>query len=374
MDPLQDAPSIKLYPILAPFAWLYGMIIWIRNRLYDWHILPSESFDIPVISVGNITVGGTGKTPHVEYLIRMLSEASYRIAVLSRGYGRHTRGFHEVKMTSTAREVGDEPLQIKHKFPDITVAVDANRRRGIRKLEAMRGIDIVLLDDAYQHRSVIPAVSILLTNYERMIYKDKIMPMGRLRESIDEKHRAHMVIVTKCPKDLRPIDYRILGKYLCLFPYQNLFYTGLQYDELQPVFVTENVERISLERFCNEPGEVLIVTGISSPQQLTEHIGEYTFRTRLWEFGDHHEFSEHDLERIEEWVTYATEAGEKGYVLITEKDAARLINNPAVSPILRRHLYYLPLHIHFLLDQKETFDKQLKEAITRFRCNVSQKK
>ena len=338
-------------------------------------MLPTESFDIPVISVGNISVGGTGKTPHIEHLIRTLSDASYRIAVLSRGYKRHTRGFRLVSMSSTATEVGDEPLQIKHKFPTVTVAVDANRRRGIRKLaEQTPGIDIILLDDAYQHRFVTPALSILLTSYERMIYEDKLLPVGRLREPIEEKARANIVIVTKCPEVLKPIDYRLLAKHLNLYPYQNLYFTGLRYDELKPVFPSENTERVTAEQLSNEPNDVLLVAGIASPGLFAEYIGKYTPHTQLWKFGDHHEFSSRDLRKIEDWITASIEKGGRGYVIVTEKDAARLLNCPRVSSLLKRHLYYLPLHVHFMLEQEPAFNNQIKESVIRFRRRVIQKK
>ena len=375
MNNRQETPDIKLYPILAPFAWLYGIGVWIRNRLFDWNMLPTESFDIPVISVGNISVGGTGKTPHIEHLIRTLSDASYRIAVLSRGYKRHTRGFRLVSMSSTATEVGDEPLQIKHKFPTVTVAVDANRRRGIRKLaEQTPGIDIILLDDAYQHRFVTPTLSILLTSYERMIYEDKLLPVGRLREPIEEKARANIVIVTKCPEVLKPINYRLLAKHLNLYPYQNLYFTGLRYDELKPVFPSENTERITAEQLSNEPNDVLLVAGIASPGLFAEYIGKYTPHTQLWKFGDHHEFSSRDLRKIEDWITASIEKGGRGYVIVTEKDAARLLNCPRVSSLLKRHLYYLPLHVHFMLEQEPAFNNQIKESVIRFRHRVIQKK
>lgn len=375
MNNRQESSGIKYYPLLAPLAWLYGIVVWLRNRLFDWNILSSESFDIPVISVGNITVGGTGKTPHIEHLIRTLSDASYRVAVLSRGYKRHTRGFKLVSMSSTAAEVGDEPLQIKHKFPTVTVAVDANRRRGIRKLaEQTHGIDIVLLDDAYQHRYVVPSMSILLTSFDRMIYEDKLLPVGRLREPVVEKSRANIVIVTKCPEVLKPIDYRLLAKHLNLYPYQSLYFTGLRYDDLKAVFPAENATRITVETLRNTPGEILLVAGIASPGLFAEYIGKYTPHARLWSFGDHHEFSTRELRKIEKWIATSIENGGRGYVIVTEKDAARLLDCPRVSQLLKSHLYYLPLRIHFMLEQEETFNRQIKESIVRFRRRVIQKK
>lgn len=375
MNSQPSASEMKLYPLLTPLSWLYGAAVWVRNQLFDWNILPTESFEIPVISVGNITVGGTGKTPHIEHLIRALSESSFKIAVLSRGYKRHTRGFRLVTMSSTAAEVGDEPLQIKHKFPTAVVAVDANRRRGIRKLmEQAPDIDLVLLDDAYQHRYVTPSMSILLTSYERMIYDDKLLPAGRLREPVDEKSRANIVIVTKCPETLKPIDYRLLAKHLNLYPYQSLYFTSLLYDELKAVFPAENSRRITVEQLREEPDEVLLVAGIASPELFAGYIGQYTTRTRLWNFGDHHEFSSRDLRKIEKWIASADENGRHGYVIVTEKDAARLLHSPKVSPLLKSRLYYLPLRIHFMLGQESAFNQQVKESVVRFRRQMIQKK
>lgn len=375
MSSQQSTTEIKFHPLLAPLAGLYGMVVWIRNRLFDWNILPAESFNIPIISVGNITVGGTGKTPHIEHLIHALSESSFKIAVLSRGYKRHTHGFRLVTMSSTAAEVGDEPLQIKHKFPTTTVAVDTNRRHGIHKLmEQVPDIDLVLLDDAYQHRYVTPSMSILLTSYERMIYDDKLLPVGRLREPVDEKSRANIVIVTKCPDSLKPIDYRLLAKHLNLYPYQSLYFTSLLYDELKAVFPTENSRRITVEQLHEKSDEILLVAGIASPQLFAEYIGKYASHTQLWTFGDHHEFTPRDLRKIEKWIADSDEKGEHGYVIVTEKDAARLLHSPHVSSLLKSRLYYLPMRIHFMLGQEAAFNQQIKESVIRFRRQMIQKK
>ena len=204
--------SVKINHWLIPVSWLYGLGVEIRNKLFDWGILPAEEFDIPVISVGNLAVGGTGKTPHIEYLIELLGH-KYHIAVLRRGYKRKSRGFILADDKSTAREIGDEPYQIKRKYPNITVAVDANRRRGIKQLKKqIPDIDVILLDDAFQHRYVTPLSSIVLTDYNRALHLDKLLPAGRLRESRHELSRANMVIVTKCPIDMKPIEYNIISR------------------------------------------------------------------------------------------------------------------------------------------------------------------
>ena len=219
-----DTTHNKIKKLLLPLSALYGVVVWFRNKLFDWSILPSEEFSVPVICVGNITAGGTGKTPHVEYLIELLKK-DYKVAVLSRGYKRKTSGFVLADTQSTVKTIGDEPLQIFKKFPDIIVAVDGNRRRGIKKLlnipEEKRP-EIILLDDAFQHRYVKPFLSILLIDSNRLIYEDTLLPAGRLRESRAGKDRANMVVVTKCSPELKPIDFRLISKHLDLYPYQDL--------------------------------------------------------------------------------------------------------------------------------------------------------
>ena len=201
-----------LSPILFPLSLLYGFIIYIRNRLYDFKLLKSNSFNIPLISVGNITVGGTGKTPHIEYLVDFL-KSEFNVATLSRGYKRKTKGFILSTLESTDQEIGDEPRQIKQKFPDINVAVDADRTNGINQLiDLNKDLDMILLDDAYQHRKVNANLSILLIDYSRPIDKDYILPFGDLREQAFEKKRANIIIITKSPKDLKPINRRIFFK------------------------------------------------------------------------------------------------------------------------------------------------------------------
>ena len=207
---------------LRPLSWFYGLGVGFRNMLFEMGILKSRSFKVPVISVGNITVGGTGKTPHVEYLIRLLKN-QMKVAVLSRGYKRKTHGFVMASANTTMREIGDEPFQMKQKFPDITVAVDKKRTKGIEKLMSgkyVEGIEVVLLDDAFQHRYVKPGINILLVDYHRLVIYDELLPSGRLREPVKSKDRADIVIVTKCPTDLKPMEFRVITKAMHLYPYQ----------------------------------------------------------------------------------------------------------------------------------------------------------
>ena len=267
-----DEHFIKIHKWLYPASWLYGAVVMMRNKLFDWEVLQSKSFDIPIISVGNLAVGGTGKTPHTEYLIKFLCN-QYKVAVLSRGYKRHTKGYVLATPESTARSIGDEPYQMHQKFPSVTVAVDEKRCHGIEKLLALQkpSIDVILLDDAFQHRYVKPGLSILLTDYHRLFCDDTLLPAGRLREPISGKNRAQIVIVTKCPQDIKPIDYNIITKRLNLYPYQQLFFSSFRYGNLQPVFPTMSPDtnaistnhEVALSSLTNT--DILLMTGIASP-------------------------------------------------------------------------------------------------------------
>lgn len=355
----------KVYRSLAPLAFLYGIGVRIRNKFFDWGVLPSEEFDIPVISVGNITVGGTGKTPHTEYLIGLLANR-YRIAVLSRGYKRKTRGYRLASENSTAHEIGDEPLQIKKKFPNIIVAVDGNRRNGIRQLLATEpAIDIILLDDAYQHRYVKPGISILLTDYNRLIYEDYLLPMGRLREPAWERNRANMVIVTKCPEDIKPIDFRIIQKYLDLFTYQELYFTTFQYGLPIPVFPDLSGSAPDLDRLP-ENCRILLVTGIANPHSICSYIKEKTERVECIHFQDHHSFTKNNLIEIEEKFR---SLGHPAYLLVTEKDAARLLHNKHVTAELKQHLFYLPIKVLFLQERHDSFNTKILHYVTTNKRN-----
>ena len=250
---------------------------------FELGILKTRSFDIPVISVGNITVGGTGKTPHVEYLVKHLKDL-FHVAVLSRGYKRKSKGFIIANDKTTMLEIGDEPYQMKQKFPQVTVAVDKSRCHGIEELTSHdKRLDVILLDDAFQHRYVKPGVNILLVDYHRLVIYDTLLPAGRLREPLTGKDRADIVIVTKCPKDLKPMEYRVITKAMKLYAYQSLYFTALEYDDLQPVFGGNSRPLSSLK-----PKEhVLLLTGIASPEQMIHDLKPYTKNLTPLSFADH---------------------------------------------------------------------------------------
>ena len=349
-----EGDFIKINNWLLPLIWIYGSLIRLRNTLFEVGMLKSHSFDVPLISVGNITVGGTGKTPHVEYLIRLLQD-KFRVAVLSRGYKRKSRGFVIANEESTVKDIGDEPYQMKQKFPHVTVAVDKNRHNGINKLtegEAGKKIDVVLLDDAFQHRYVKPGINILLVDYHRLIIYDKLLPAGRLREPLSGKDRADIVIVTKCPRDLKPMEFRVITKAMCLYPYQHLYFTMLDYDALRPIYCGEErpLDTISAD------DHILLLTGIASPRQMIVDLSPYSTHIQPLTFGDHHTFTARDVEKINE--TFADMPGPK-LIITTEKDATRLFGLKGLSKEVRHNIYTLPVKIEFMLGQEETFNENI---------------
>ena len=335
-------------------SWLYGLGVGFRNMLFEMGILKIRSFTVPVISVGNITVGGTGKTPHVEYLIRLLKDRM-KVAVLSRGYKRKSHGFVLADKNTTMREIGDEPFQMKQKFPDITVAVDKKRTRGIDKLtsgDAVSGVDVILLDDAFQHRYVKPGINILLVDYHRLVIYDELLPSGRLREPVKSKDRADIVIITKCPTDLKPMEFRVITKAMNLYPYQQLFFSTHEYEGLAPLGDTGSLE--SLESLAGK--HVLLLTGIASPEQMLLDLQAYTDKIQPLSFSDHHNFRRKDVRQINE--AFGALPSPK-LIITTEKDACRLREAEGLSDEVRKSLYVLPIHIRILQDQEESFNNKI---------------
>jgi tetraacyldisaccharide 4'-kinase len=352
-----EGDFIKINKWLLPLSWLYGMAVNLRNTMFSIGILKSRSFDVPVIAVGNITVGGSGKTPHVEYLIRLLKD-TFHTAVLSRGYKRKSKGFVQATAKTTMPEIGDEPFQMKQKFPNVIVAVDKNRCHGIDTLvENDKDIDVVLLDDAFQHRYVKPGINILLVDYHRLIIYDKLLPAGRLREPLSGKDRADIVIVTKCPKDLKPMEYRVIMKAMSLYPYQQLFFTSIDYGELLPVF-QETKEALDLHHLKDY--SALLLTGIASPQQMTHDLQPLIPQLTPLVFGDHHIFSKKDMELINS--TFAALPSPK-LIITTEKDVTRLRLVEGLSEEVRQHLYALPITVCFLQEQAQMFNQQIIDYV-----------
>jgi len=326
-----------LRKILFPFAILYGFITSFRNFLFDKGILKSHSFDLPIIAVGNLTVGGTGKTPMIEYLIRLLS-SEYKIATLSRGYKRKSEGFILADETSNAEILGDEPFQFYQKFPNVLVAVDANRKNGIEQLINISKPDIILLDDAFQHRKVKAGFYILLTAYNDLYANDFILPTGNLRESRSGAERANIVVVTKCPANLSEKEKNTIERKLQLESRQKLFFTSIVYDE----FIFSEEKQLLVSEIKNS--EKLLLAGIAKPEPFFEYLKNEN--DTILTYPDHHHFSEKDILEIKEKA--------KGKIIITtEKDFVRLKGN-----LPKEQLFYLPIKSSFLSAQ-ENFNNSI---------------
>lgn len=348
--------------LLWPISKIYGLVVYIRNRMFDLGIYKQEEFKTPIVCVGNLAVGGTGKTPHTEYIINILRN-HYSIAVLSRGYKRHTKGFVMANRNSTPNEIGDEPYQMYQKFGEnVIVAVCEKRCDGIRKInELAPNVDLIILDDAFQHRYVKPKVSIVLTEYYRPIFKDKLLPLGRLRESIAGLNRADFVIVTKCPEDIKPMNQREFEHNLNLYPYQKLYFSKYSYGPLTPVF-NDNVTYIPELSWMSQNDTLLAISGIANPRPFVRYLKQFKAKVGVKIFEDHHKFTEHDYSEIIGKLN--TIPGEKKYIITTEKDAVKFKNDKNFPAELKSVIYYIPIQVLFL-NSTEPFEIELNKLIRR---------
>lgn len=348
--------------ILTPLSWIYGGVTAVRNWLFNQGILKEVEYEIPIVGVGNITVGGTGKTPHVEYIVNNLA-TDYKTAILSRGYKRKTKGFVLANSHSTPAQIGDEPFQIYEKFGHSAhVAVCENRRKGIEELlRLFPDLQLIVLDDSFQHRWVKPKVSVLLMDYHRPVYEDKLLPLGRLRESKLQVNRADMVVVTKCPDDIQPIDFRIKKKDLNLLTYQKLFFSRYEYGALRPVFPEDAPYKASLAQLTDQDG-VLLLTGIAHPHYFVRYFRRYNFKVKIEHFPDHHDFTRSDVIKITRKLKSVP--GARKIIVTTEKDAVRLMHNPYFPQSLKPFTFYLPVTVK-MFDALEggDFIPELKSAL-----------
>lgn len=337
-----------LRKILFPFAILYGLITNIRNFLFDIGVFKSYSFDLPIILVGNLSVGGTGKTPQIEYLIRLLA-SNYQVATLSRGYKRQSKGFILADQTATAETLGDEPFQFHRKFPNINVAVDANRVNGIQQLLAMPlKPDVILLDDAFQHRKVKAGLSILLTSYGDLYCDDFILPVGNLRESRSGAKRAAIILVTKCPPTLSPEEQKAIRKKLKLQANQQLYFTFIEYDDA--IYSEGKSIQVSEIKTVDK----LLLAGIAKPEPFFAYL--QSGKDTVMEFPDHHQFTESEILDIKNKANAQI-------ILTTEKDYVRLKDS-----ILAQQLYYLPIQSSLVSDSYN-FDKTITEYVGKSTTN-----
>ncbi|EDP95592.1 tetraacyldisaccharide 4'-kinase [Kordia algicida OT-1] len=333
----------RLRLILLPFALLYGAIVFVRNWLFDNGYLKSTSYDFPVICVGNLSVGGTGKSPMIEYLIRLLKD-NYKVATLSRGYKRKTTGFLLANETTTASDIGDEPLQFYSKFKnEIQVAVEAERTAGIEALQNLENSpEVILLDDAFQHRKVKAGFQILLTPFYDLYANDFMLPAGNLREPISGAKRADVIVVTKCPKEVSVEERARITKKLRPRTYQTVFFTTIAYAE-KIQSATDEILLSSLK-----DSEFVLITGIANPKPLLQHLNDQQLQYSHLKYADHYDFSESDIQIIRQ------KAGNKG-ILTTEKDFMRLQGS-------LENLYYLPIEVAFLAEEVK-FQKKIQEFV-----------
>ncbi len=342
--------------ILFPFSIIYGGIIWVRNKMFDKKILRSASFNFPVICVGNLAVGGTGKTPMTEYLIRLL-ENKYQIATLSRGYKRKTKGFAIADESTTAIDIGDEPMQIHKKFPNVTVAVAEERVIGIPQLlYAKPDTQVIILDDAFQHREVKAGINILLTDYQNLYTRDFLLPAGDLRDIKSSSKRAEIIIVTKCKSHLNEEEKQRIIKELNPLPDQKIYFTKIEYSNPYHLF---SKERRILEPECN----VLLVCGIANPEPLKEVLTTYVSSYEMLLFRDHHIFNTDDLKKIKDHFSEIN--NQNKIILTTEKDGVRLAK-------FEKELEHLPIYVFpmahkFLFGDDVQFENDVNVFVESFK-------
>ena len=333
---------IRLF--LLPFSIIYGLVTWFRNFFYDKNIFKSYQFKTPVICVGNLNVGGTGKTPQIEYLINLLSE-NYKIATLSRGYKRKTKGFVLANKNSNAEILGDEPYQFYSKFKNILVAVDEDRKSGIENLLSLKNKpDIILLDDAFQHRKIHASTYILLSAFDDLYCDDFILPAGNLRESCNGAKRANIIIVTKCPKNLSKPERNLIEAKLNLMPYQKLFFTFIDYETA----IFNDHKHIKVEDIIDN--EKLLIAGIAKPKPFFEYLK--SDKNIILEFADHYNFKRKDIENFKI-------LSQNKIIITTEKDYARLKDN------FKENLYFLPIKCSFI-DNQNFFNNLIIQSISKY--------
>ncbi len=343
--------------ILLPIAWCYQSLLMLRHKLFDWNIIPSKAFDIPVICVGNLSLGGTGKTPHTEYLIELLCQ-EFQVAVLSRGYGRITKGFRLAKGSDDATILGDEPMLYHVKHPEITVAVDEDRVEGVNHLLMEQGDkkpEIILLDDAFQHRHINAGLNILLTTYGNLYTNDFLVPAGTLRDVRSAAKRANLIVVSKIPNDLNETEKSSIIKELKPLPHQKVFFSSLEYEPLRAVNNTAKVTDLK------NADAVLLFSGIANPNPLIDKVKNNYIHFDSLSYSDHHSYTEKDLQHI--MKRYHDLEGDHKIIVTTEKDYARIKNSPYLCSFESVPLFVAPIHV--CIDEKERFNKEILSYVRK---------
>lgn len=342
---------------LYPLMWVYSIIIRLRNFFYDKNILHSTEFDLPLIIVGNLRVGGTGKTPHVDYLLRLLFNSN-KVSSLSRGYGRKTKGFREVLVNDKSSDTGDESLQLKIKYPNVPIFVGEKRVDAVRNIISSHPeIDVIVLDDAFQHRALKAGFNIVLTEHSKLFSEDKLMPIGRLREHVKGAERADCVIVTKCPYYFRDIDRDLIIKRLKLQKKVPVFFSYVKNGRLYPLHGHENVPHPNLVE------EVLLVCGIANPTPLINYLDENYEEVNTMTFKDHHDFTTADMQKIMQ--RYNSIACKNKIIITTEKDAIRLKDLEPVKGWNKMPIYVLPIEVAFKGEDGEKFNELILNYVRK---------
>lgn len=336
--------------LLWPFSLLYRLVIALRNQAYDRGIFKSHSFDVPLIVIGNLAIGGTGKSPMAEFIVRLFREES-KVAILSRGYGRKTKGFIIVTKNDNPLKVGDEPLQFKRKFPKVTVAVCEDRVEGVSKLKTDH--DIIILDDAYQHRALRPGLSILLIEYKSLFQPKILLPAGDFRDSFNQKNRADIIVVTKSPRNLSTSDMHKAEKRLAIKQTQRLFFSHLKYGQPFPF----NSALWNDDLKIDGDTVVLALSGIADPALFVKYLESYVKRVELMRFPDHHQFTRKDIGNV--IARLRTLKEEKKMIVTTEKDAQRLMVNFLSDMVQDLPILVLPIKTAFKNEDNQSFQKLL---------------
>lgn len=348
--------------ILLPVSFIYGVLLFFRNKLFDWGVLKSASFDLPVISVGNLSAGGTGKTPHVEYLVRLLQD-KYRIAILSRGYKRQTNNFVLASEKKTVLDIGDEPYQFYINFPKVIVAVDKSRVEGIYMLRKISNdIEVILLDDAFQHRYVKPGLSILLTDYHNLYTEDIMLPSGMLREFKSGATRADIILVTKTPKIFSPILRRHLYDTIKPHGHQKLFFSYIEHGRLIPL--NPDLPGSELKNIYT----ILLVSGIANTYPLEEHLRRICVELEILNFQDHHFYDEKDLDTICE--RFYNLYSKNKIIVTTEKDAVKFRQPHIFKKISHLPIYYIPIEVCIHKEEQKEFDKIILDYVAKSKRNT----
>ncbi|MFD0793582.1 tetraacyldisaccharide 4'-kinase [Mucilaginibacter litoreus] len=337
--------------LLLPFSLVYSFVVVIRNWLYDTGLFKSHEFDLPVICVGNLDIGGAGKSPMTEYLIRLLKQ-DVRLATLSRGYGRQTQGFVLADASSNADQIGDEPAQFKHNFPDITVAVCEDRVKGINQLKQQH--DVIILDDAFQHRAVKPGFSILLFDYNRLQQPQVVLPAGNLREPFSGRWRSDVIVVTKCPADIVEADMTRCYNKLTPLSTQPLFFCSIAYQPLQ------DLQGNMVNYFIDADTTVFLLTGIANSRPLVDELKRSTQNIIHHSYPDHHQYT---LKNISKLATeFESCISQKKIIVTTEKDAQRLGVHSLRNVIQQLPVWVLPIGVKFL-NNAAGFDQLIKNYV-----------